>query len=133
MIPILSFFSLATVSKSLLRVLGTFQDTAVLLAVESAALWKTKACLPQGLDNPVGLTTLPTTSMSAAISFQNQKILALNRARTLAIPSFFPLIFLPSRRTVRMEVLRTCALACEAAAPRCDKISRVKLGTGSKL
>ncbi len=55
-----------TVSKSLLIVLGTSPKSAVFWSMESAALWKTKARLPQGLDNPIGLTTLPTAPMMTA-------------------------------------------------------------------
>jgi len=73
MMPYPLFSSLPTVSKSLLRVLGTFQKAAVSWAMESAVLWKTKACFPQDLDNPIRLTTLPTAPMSTAIIFSKPK------------------------------------------------------------
>ena len=56
-----------TVSKSLLIVLGTSPKSALFWAMESAALWKTKARFPQGLDNKSVLTTLPTTPVTVAL------------------------------------------------------------------
>ncbi len=56
-----------SVSKSLLIVLGTSPKSALFWAMESAALWKTKARFPQGLDNKSALTTLPTTPVAVAL------------------------------------------------------------------
>jgi hypothetical protein len=62
-----SLIYILTVSKSLLIVLGTSPKPTPFWAMESAALWKTKARFPQGLDNKSALPTLPTAPITAAV------------------------------------------------------------------
>ena len=62
-----SHIYILTVSKSLLIVLGTSPKPAPFWSMESAALWKTKARFPQGLDNEKMLTTLPTAPVTVAV------------------------------------------------------------------
>ena len=112
-----SLFLLPTVSKSLLIVLGTFTKSADLWAMESAALWKTKARFPQGLDNEKMLPTLPTAPITTALFFSKLAIVlpTAERAREIKKPrpfcwKFYPLGATPNARTVR-------ARACELGAP----------------
>ena len=102
-----SLIYILTVSKSLLIVLGTSPKAPTFWSMESAALWKTKTCFPQDLDNEKMLPTLTTAPITAAL-FSLAFTLWTQERR--GRPTLFLLVSFSARRTVRKAVLLTSVL-----------------------
>ncbi len=119
-----------TVSKSLLIVLGTSPKPAPFWSMESAALWKTKACFPQGLDNEKMLTTLPTAPVTVMV-FLLLCLLNWTQERR-GRPTLFLLVSVVARHTHSSGSAPHVRAVPRMALPCCDKMLTIESGKGSK-